>query len=203
MSWYSDFPAQRIRQIAADVLAGLAIIVAITAGVVVHGAIAAFAEVGARLQEAGSGFEGTMIDVGEALGGVPFIGESIRAPFDSASAAGETLVAAGQSQQEVALGLAAVAGVLVALGPILLVVAVWLLPRLLFLRRAREARALLATPDGARLLALRALVTRSAGELSTAGQAVIEGWRSDDPAVVGTLAGVELRNAGVRMSRVG
>jgi len=198
-SWYSDFPARRTRQIIADLAAVVAIVLAILTGVGVHGVVAAFADVGVQMEQAGSGFHETMSEVGESLGGVPLIGGGIRAPFDAASAAGGALVGAGQAQQDLVHGVAVGLGLLVALGPILVVVAVWLLPRLLFLRRSREARALLRSADGPELLALRALARRPIGELATVSPEPLDGWRSGDAAVVRGLAQLELRRAGVRV----
>lgn len=199
MGWYSDFPARRSRQIVADLVAVLVIAAAVVTGVVLHHAIAAFADVGVQLEQAGAGFRDTMADVGEDLGGVPLIGGGIRAPFDAASGAGGMLADAGQAQQDVVLRLALVAGLLVAAGPVLAVLAVWLVPRLVFVRRSREARALARSADGPELLALRALATRPIAALTAVDPHPLEAWRRGDAGAIRGLAQLELRRAGIRL----
>lgn len=199
MNWYSDFPARRFRQVLGDLIAIATIVGAILVGVSVHAFIATFADVGAQLETAGSGFEDTMTEVGENLGQVPLIGSGIRAPFDAASGAGGALADAGQAQQDLVNRGALLAGALVASGPILAVLVLWLVPRLYLVRRAREARALASSADGPELLALRALATRPVRELAAVHAEPLSAWRSRDELAIRGLAQLELRRAGVRL----
>ncbi|MAT18119.1 MAG: hypothetical protein CMF56_06070 [Leifsonia sp.] len=199
MNWYSDFPARRTWQTIGDLIGVATIVLAIVAGVAVHTFIVTFADVGAQLEEAGAGFADTMTDVGENLGAVPLIGAGIRAPFDTASDAGTVLADAGQAQQDFVTQGALLAAVLVAVGPILAVLVLWLLPRLYGARRAREARTLAGSPDGHELLALRALATRPFRDLATVHVEPLTAWRERDTDAVRGLAQLELRRVGVRL----
>jgi len=199
MNWYSDFPARRTRQVIGDLIAIATIVIAILVGVSVQTFIATFADVGVQLEEAGTGFEETMTEVGENLGGVPLSGSGIRAPLDAASGAGGALADAGQAHQDLVNQGALLAGVLVASGPILAVLVLWLLPRLYTARRAREARALAGSPDGHELLALRALANRPFRELVTVHAEPLTAWHSRDQVAVRGLAQLELRRVGVRL----
>lgn len=199
MSLYSDFGPRRTRQIIADLVAIAVIVLAIVVGVIVHNAIAVLGGVWAQLEEAGSGFEQNMSEIGDTLGGVPIIGGGIRGPFDAASGAGGSLADAGRTGQAAVETLATIAGVGVALLPIAIVLLVWLWPRLRFARRSAEARAILRLEDGEALLAMRALGDATAKELSGISTRPVTGWRAGDPAVVRGLAAFAAREAGVRL----
>ncbi len=199
MSLYADFGPRRTRQIIADALALAVIVVAIALGVAVRNAIAALGGVWAQLEDAGTGFEGTMGEIGETLGGVPLIGGGIRGPFDAASGAGGTLADAGRTGQAAVETLATLAGLGVALLPIAIALIVWLWPRIRFVRRSIETRALLRLEGGEQLLALRALDDVRASELARISPRAFTAWREGEPTVVRALAALEARDAGVRL----
>ncbi len=199
MSWYSDFAPRRARQIVADAVALTVVTLAIIAGVVVRNTIAALGGVFVGLQDAGAGFEGTMGEIGETLGGVPLIGHGIRGPFDQAAGAGVAIADAGRTGQAVVETIATIAGLGFTLAPIALVLLVWLWPRIRFARRATETRALLRLEDGEQLLALRALDDASAAELARISPRVVSAWRAGDAPVVRALAALEARTSGVRL----
>jgi hypothetical protein len=199
MKLYADYPGRAARQVLADLLAVVLIVLAVLAGVTVHGLISAFGTVGTQLEDSGEGFQETMEQVGDNLGGVPVIGPGIRGPFDSASGAGVALADAGRTVHDVVETLAVASGVLVALGPILIVLALWLIPRVRFVRRATEARALGRSADGAELLALRALTRQPIRQLTAIDARPLEAWRARDERAVRALAQLELKTAGVRL----
>lgn len=199
MKLYADFAPRRTAQIIADILALLGIVLAIWAGAAVHATVVALADLGRQIEDAGTGFRENMTEIGETLGGVPLLGEGIRAPFDAASGAGGTLESAGQTQQDVVSTAAVLLGLAVALAPIGFILLLWALPRLRFARRAAEAVRLRAMPEGAELLALRALDGASAQELLAIAPRPLAAWRAGDVEVTRALAQLELRGAGVRL----
>jgi hypothetical protein len=136
MKIYSDFAARRTRQIIADLAALVAIGLWIWVGYTVFTLVNGLAFWGLKMQEAGSGFEDAMTEVGNTLGGIPLIGSGIRIPFDGASAAGASLEAAGEAQQEAVFQLAVTLGIGIPLLPILTILAIWLIPRIMFIPRA-------------------------------------------------------------------
>ena len=156
------------------------------------------AGLGTQLQQAGAGFRDTMTEVGRTLGGIPLIGGGIRAPFDGASQAGQALETAGRDQQEAVLQLALGLGIGLPAIPILMILVLWLVPRVGFVRRAGRARAAAATPAGDDLLALRALATARLPAIAAVSPDALEAWRRGDRDVVARLAALELRAAGVR-----
>ena len=198
MKLYSDFAAQRARQMTADVVALALIAISIATGIVVFSTVNQLARFGVQMQTAGTDFRTSMTDVGTRLGGVPFIGEGISAPFSTASSAGDTLAAAGQTQQDLVLQAAIALGVGVAALPILIVLLVWLIPRLRFISRATRTRALMRSGLNTDLLALRALTHQKAGVIAKIAPDAVGAWRRSEPEVMQRLAGLELRSVGIR-----
>ncbi len=203
MTLYAEFGPRRARQIIADLFALAVIALAVVAGITVHGLIAAFGAAFARLEDAGSGFEGTMGELGESLGRVPLLGDGVRPLFDSAAGAGGSLAEAGRNGQAVVESIAVGAGVGVGALPIAIVLLAWLLPRVRFVRRAGATRALLALEDGHALLALRALDDASAAELRAIAPRPVQAWIAQDAEVVQRLAELEAREAGIRLRASG
>lgn len=199
MKIYSDFAGRRTRQILADVSAVLAIGLWVWFGVVVFQTVNQLAAYGVQMEEAGAGFAETMTDVGENLGSVPLIGSGIRVPFDGASNAGQALEAAGHAQQEAVLQLATTLGIGIPLLPVLTILVIWLVPRILFIRRAGRAQAVVNSEAGMDLLALRALTTHKLGEIMSIDGDALGAWRRGEKDVVRRLAQLELRSSGIRL----
>ncbi|MDH6181009.1 hypothetical protein M2152_001191 [Microbacteriaceae bacterium SG_E_30_P1] len=200
MKLYSDFAPRRTRQVLADVTA-LALIAAwVWLGVTVYGLVAQLAQWGRDVENAGAGFRDTMTEVGENLGSIPLIGPGIRVPFDGASGAGETLEAAGQSQQETVALLATTLGVGIAVLPIVTILLLWLIPRARFVRRAGRVGAIAASSGGIDLLALRALATQRLSVIATVDADAMSAWRRGDEAVMRKLAAIELEASGIRLT---
>ena len=197
MNLYADDAGRRGRQIFGDVVALLMIALFIWLAVTVRNVIAAFGELGIRLQDAGNGFSGTMSEIGEALGGVPLIGPGIAAPFDGASEAGDTLADAGEAVRGTVDAISLVAAFAVAALPIMAILLIWLLPRLKFASRSRELRAMSTDPAMLDLLALRALMTAPVRAVAAQHPDAAGAWRRGDPELVRRLAALELQRGGV------
>lgn len=199
MKIYSDFWPRRIAQMAADALALLVIGLGVWLAVVIGAAIAAVAELGRQLRGAGEGFQTAMLDAGQALGQIPLVGDAARFPFDSASHTGTAIADFGTATESFIETMGIVVGVLVALAIVALVSWVWLRRRMVFIRRATAAEQLQRLDDGHDLLALRALVNGSRRDLAAISRQPVQAWRAGSPAVLRQLAGLELREAGVRV----
>jgi hypothetical protein len=199
MKIYSDFAGRRTRQIIADVLALAAIALWVWFGYTVFTLVNGLAVFGVQMEDAGAGFEQTMKEVGETLGGIPLIGPGIRLPFDGASAAGGTLADAGQAQQDAVLQLALTLGIGTALLPTLMILIVWLVPRILFIRRAGRVTAIVTADAGMDLLALRALTTQKLSAITKVDPDALGAWRRGEKDVVRRLAQLELRSSGVKL----
>jgi hypothetical protein len=200
MQIYSDFAAQRSRQIAVDVFAIAAIAAWIALGAFVYSLVIDLARFGVQMQSAGSDFSRTMSDIGDTLGGVPLIGGGISGPFDAAGGVGESLEAAGRSQQEAVLNLALGLGWGIAVVPVATILVFWLVPRLRFSRQAGTTRRLVRTGVTVDMLALRALTNQKLTVLAAIDADPVSAWRRGDPEVMRALAQLELKASGVRIS---
>ena len=199
MKLYSDFGPRRTRQIVGDVLALAAIAAWVWLGITVYQLVENLAGFGVQMEEAGAGFKETMTEVGETLGGIPVIGGGIRAPFDGASGAGGALEAAGQNQQVAVNQLATGLGIGIAVLPIIMILVLWLVPRIRFVRKAGRATAIVKSGAGIDLLALRALATQKISALSAVDPDAMAAWRRGDETVMRALAQLELKSSGVRL----
>lgn len=198
MRIYSDFAARRTVEVVGDLVAIAVVVVGILVAVALHDAIATVGTVGRSFETSGQDFSDSMTDIGANLSGVPLIGTGIAAPFDGASAAGQTLAAAGRSFQNGVATLAAFAGWTVGGLVVLVVVLGWIRPRLAAsVRRQRLAR-LAASAPTRDLLAFRALANRPPRQLAGLDDPV-GGWRAGRTATVDALAALELRASGVRL----
>ena len=200
MKFYSDFAAQRSRQITVDLFAVVFIAAWIWLGVTVYSLVVGLKGFGKDMQTAGAGFRSTMTDLGDTLGSTPIIGGGIRGPFDSASEAGATLEAAGASQQVAVQNLATGLGLAVAVLPVLAILVVWLLPRIRFARRASSTARLVSAGAGIDLLALRALSRQRLTTLAAVDADPMAAWRRGDESVIRSLASLELKSSGVRLT---
>jgi hypothetical protein len=198
MKPYSDYLPHRLRQIACDLSALGLIALWVWVGRWVYEQVVTLTEWGVRMEDSGAGFRRTMDDAGDSLGSVPLIGDGIRAPFDAASSAGADLEAAGQAQQEAFTALATGLGIAVAAGPILGILALWLVPRVIASIRAASARKWVATGAGMDLFAARALLRQRPRRLLKAHPDPAGGWRRQEPEAIAVLAALELKSLGVR-----
>ena len=89
-------------------------------------------------------------------------------------------------------------GVLIAVIPVLLVLAVWLPARVRFARRAGAAQRFVDADADLDLFALRAMAGQPMHLLARISDDPAGAWRRGDPDVVRRLAVLELRSVGLR-----
>jgi hypothetical protein len=198
MKLYADLPARRLAQIVADVLVVVWVVVWIRVGHAVHDATARLAEPGRQMQDAGNGIGRNMRSASDQVSGVPLVGDKLRQPFDAAGRAATNLARAGVEQQTDVAHLATVLGLVVAVLPILIAVALWLPRRFRFARRASAAQRFIDADADLDLFALRAMARQPMHVLARVSPDPAGAWRRAEPAVVRSLAVLELRSAGLR-----
>lgn len=199
MAIYADTPARRTRQLVGDLLVLAWVVTWVGIGRAVHAQVAELAAPGRTLEDAGRTLEGGLTDVGRLVGGTPLLGEELQAPFDTAGGAAATITSAGLAVQSGAARAAVVAGVAVALWPVVVVAGGWVLHRWRGIRRATAARRVLAAPGGTELLALRALARMPLRDLAAVGPDVAGAWRRGDDDTVLRLAALTAADVGVRL----
>lgn len=202
MLLYADLPARRTRQVAGDLLLVAWVVVWVWLARMVHDATLALGVPGREIDEASRGLADRLRDAGNAVSGIPLVGDDVSRPFDGAGGAADRLAAAGRSQVAAVDTLASWLGVAVALVPILLALALYVPPRLRFVRRAAAGRRFLDSRADLDLFALRAMALQPLHVLARISDDPAGAWRERDPVVVRELAALELRSVGLRPRRV-
>jgi hypothetical protein len=202
MKLYADRPARRARQALEDAAVAGWVALWVWAGVHAQRAVERLAAPGREAEQAGAALQRSLSDAARDVGDLPLAGGALRAPFDAGAASGRSLAAAARSYQDAVTDLATAAGLLVAVLPVLAVVATWLPRRVTWVVAASAAARLRDQgPDGPDLLALRALARSPLPLLARAAQEhgdLVAGWRRGEPAVVDRLARLQLDELGLR-----
>lgn len=198
MKLYADAPGHRARQVVGDVLLALWVAVWVKLALVVHDATLALAAPGEQIERAGTGLAGRLRDAGSSVGGIPLVGDDVRAPFDGAGDAADQIAAAGSAQVEAVHTLAFWLGLAVAAIPILVLVAVYLPLRWKFIREATAGQRFVDSGSDVDLFALRAMANQPLHRLARISDDPVGAWRDGNPAVVRALAVLELRDVGLR-----
>lgn len=198
MKVYADAPGHRSRQVLGDVLIALWVAVWVKLALVVHGATLALATPGEQIERAGTGLAGKLRDAGSSVGGIPLVGDDVRAPFDGAGDAADQIAAAGSAQVDAVHTLAFWLGLAVGAIPILVLVAVYVPLRWRFVREATAGQRFVDSGSDIDLFALRAMANQPLHRLARITDDPVGAWRAGDPAVVRELAVLELRDVGLR-----
>ena len=160
MRLYAETAGLRARQVLVD-LAVLAWTAAwVAAGLALYRLVEKLAVLGARVEQAGSGFAGDVAEIQQTIGRVPVVGDQLQAPFGRLAGTGRTLAAAGVAQQEVVHQLALWLGVVVAAVPVVALLLVWLPHRVAWAREAGAAGRLRLDGADLELFAIRAVANR-------------------------------------------
>lgn len=199
MSFYAGPSAIRTRQISADVFVLVWSVVWIWVGVQVTGLVRHVADPLRGLVDSSKDMNGQMLSAADRVGGVPGFGDELRKPFDAL--AGNLTDLAGVAKDQIVaieqLGL--VVGIVVALIPIAVLIAVWLPLRLRFHRTNSAARRFLDSPADLDLFALRAMANQPLHILGRVSDDPVGAWRQGDRGIINQLAEMELRRSGLSM----
>ena len=198
MRWYADAPARRSRQVVADLLVLGWVVAWVLVGRWVFDLVMTLAAPAEPLRAAGAGLESRMNEVAGRVTEIPLVGDQLDTPFTGAAGVGTDLVSAGDRLEAAVRTVAWVVSILSTATPILLVVLLWLVVRLSWVRRARSLGTELHDPRSQELLALRALVHQHPSRLQRLADDPVAAWRSGDPAAIRALADLELAQVGLR-----
>ncbi|GAA4886346.1 hypothetical protein GCM10025788_28670 [Serinicoccus chungangensis] len=198
MRWYADAPARRSRQVLADLLVLGWVVLWVLVGRLVFDLVMTLAAPAVPLRAAGTGLESRMEEVAGRVTEIPLVGDELDAPFTGAAGVGTDLVTAADRLETGVRTVAWLVSVLSTVTPVLIVVLLWLVLRLSWVRRARSLGRELHDPRSQELLALRALVHQHPRRLQQLSDDPVAAWRSGDPATIRALADLELAEVGLR-----
>ncbi|MFN2488175.1 MAG: hypothetical protein ABR529_00220 [Actinomycetota bacterium] len=195
MTLYAEVPGRRLRQIVGDAALVAWIALWWRVGAWIYELVGRLAGPGAAVERAGRDLALPLERAGDEVSSIPVVGDALQQPFEAAAGAGRSLAAAGAAQQDVVANLALWLGVLLAVIPISLLLALYLPPRLRWVREATAARRLGLDLGDLELFALRAVATRPLSRLRRAAPDPLRALRAGDHAA---LAALELDELGLR-----
>ena len=197
MTWYSEIPARRTRQIAGDIWLVAWSALWIWAAVRLYDLVMNLAAPGLAVSSSATDLAGRFDDAGAAVGQVPLIGDALQSPFDGMGGAAIAIADAGQASADAVGLLARFLAVALAVLGIASWAMVWVPIRIAFIRRATAARRFLDSTDDLDLFALRAMARQPLHLLARISDDPAGAWRRGDQRVIGELAALELRAEGL------
>ena len=203
MTWYSEIPARRTRQIAGDIWLIAWSTLWIWAALRLYDLVMNLAAPGLAVSSSATDLASRFDDAGTALGGVPLVGGALQAPFDGMGGAAIAIADAGQASADAVGLLARFLAVALAVLGIASWAMVWVPIRVAFIRRATAARRFLDSTEDLDLFALRAMARQPLHLLAKISDDPAGAWRRGDQRVIGELAALELRAEGLRPLPVG
>lgn len=194
---YATSPGRLLAQLFSDTVVAVWTFLWVLVALAVHGAVATIAGVGRQFERGANGVADSLASAGQSAERIPLVGDAVSKPLTAAGEAAVDIAGAGQNLNTTAGWLAYLLAIAVAAPPILAVAMPWLALRLRFFLRKRAVLALVTTPAGQQLLALRALTNRPLGKLTAVSPDPVGAWRHADQAVIAGLAALELHSAGL------
>jgi hypothetical protein len=192
---YAETAGLRARQLLGDLAVVAWTAAWVAAGFALHRLVAKLAVPGARVEQAGDSFAGDVAEIQQKVGRLPVVGDELQDPFGRLAEVGQTLAAAGVTQQEVVRQLALWLGVAVAVVPIVALLLVWLPRRVAWAREAGAASRLRLDGADLELFAIRAVANRSLRDLHRVTPDPAGALRAGE---YQELADLELRALGLR-----
>lgn len=197
MTWYSEIPARRARQIAGDVWLVAWSALWIWAAVRLYDLVMNLAAPGLAVSSSATDLASRFDDAGAAVGQVPLIGDALQSPFDGMGGAATAIADAGQASADAVGLLARFLAVALAVLGIASWAMVWVPIRIAFIRRATAARRFLDSTEDLDLFALRAMARQPLHLLARISDDPAGAWRRGDRDVISALASLELRAEGL------
>ena len=199
MKLYADRPVRLASQVIGDLVVLVLVYLAVQVGRAAHGRVADLAGPGRDAENVARGLDGRMRDTAGSVQDAPLVGGTLAKPFRLLATTSRDLAGTAQSYQDAVERLAVLTGVLVAVVPILLLLAIWLPRRVAWVIEATAASRLLrGSPAGSDLLAVRALARQPLQRLAALGPDVVAGWKAGDPEATDRLARLELEELGLK-----
>lgn len=199
MTWYSEIPARRTRQILGDAWLVLWSALWIWVALRLYDLVMNLAAPGLAVADGATDLAGRFTSAGEAVGGVPLIGDALKSPFDGMAGASESIATAGQTAADAVGMLARFLAIALAVLGIASWAMFWVPLRVAFIRRATAAKRFLDSSRDLDLFALRAMARQPLHLLAQVSDDPAGAWRRGDQQVISALASLELRSEGLRV----
>ncbi|HEX2849021.1 MAG TPA: hypothetical protein VHN98_00640, partial [Acidimicrobiales bacterium] len=166
--FYAETSRLRTRQIVLDVAVVVWSAVWVRLGLSLFHAVDRLRSAGDSAEAAGAGLASRLSAIAKTIGGVPLAGGALERPFVDAADASRSLQQAGATASSAVHTVALWAGVLLALVPIIWLLARYAPGRIRWIREATAAAAIRIDADDLRLFAIRAIATHPLYDLRRA-----------------------------------
>ena len=197
MTWYSEIPARRARQLFGDAWLVLWSALWIWMALRLYDLVMNLAAPGLAVADSATDMSARFASAGETLAGLPLIGGALQSPFDGMSSASVSIAEAGQASADAVSMLSRFLAIALAVLGIASWAMFWVPIRIAFIRRATAARRFLDSTDDLDLFALRAMARQPLHLLARISDDPAGAWRRGDHAVIAELASLELRAEGL------
>lgn len=197
MRLYATAVHRRNTQIAGDIVGVVWTLMWIAAAVMIYRAVAKLAESLRSSAVGGDGFADNLHNAAGQAAQIPLVGERLSAPIASAGDSASGIAANGYQAADSLMHAGLVAGIALALGPILLYWLGWLPRRVRFVRTANARQRFFDADADLELFALRALAGQPVHVLARISADPVGGWRAGDRRIITDLATLELRARGL------
>ena len=198
MTWYSDIPGRRARQLAGDVWLVMWSLLWIWAGMRLYDLVMNLATPGLAIADGATDLAGNISEAGDSISEVPLVGETLSSPFDGMSGAALAIADAGQATADAVNLLARFLSISLTFLAITSFAVVWIPIRIAFIRRATAARRFVDANEDLDLFALRAMARQPLHVLARISDDPAGAWRRGDRAIIDALADLELKEEGIR-----
>ena len=198
MTWYSDIPTRRARQVVGDAWLVAWSLLWIWAATRLYDLVMNLAAPGLAIADGATDLAGSIAEAGDSIGQVPLVGDALASPFDGMSGAAQSIAEAGQATADAVNLLARFLSISLAVVAIMSFAVIWVPIRIAFVRRATAARRFVDANEDLDLFALRAMARQPLHVLARITDDPAGAWRRGDRATIVALADLELRAEGIR-----
>lgn len=188
---------RRNTQIAGDIVGVVWTLMWIGAAVIIYRAVASLAEALRSSAAGGNSFADSLHNAAGQAAQVPLVGKQLSAPIASAGDSASGIAANAYQAADSLVHAGLMAGIALALGPILLYWLGWLPRRVRFVRDANARQRFFDASADLQLFALRALAGQPVHVLARISADPVGGWRAGDQRIITELAALELRASGL------
>jgi len=197
MKLYADATPRFTLQLALDAAVACYVLFWIWLGTVVNDGVSALASPGEGIAANARDLGGSLSDAGGFLDDAPIIGDGIASPFDSAADASRGIAQASDNSVAAIERFGFWLGVVVAVVPIVYLLAKFLPGRIRFIRNVNAGQRLALGPADLEVFALRALTNQPLHRLARVSPDPAGGYRRGETDVITGLARLELTRIGL------
>ncbi len=198
MGIYAQTPGRMTRQVLSDLFIVGWIFLMCQGGFAVRDAVQGLSEPVQAMTSSARNLGKELGQAQKSAQQIPGVGNEVSNSLKQVQRSNASIATFGEQQLAAISQLSVILGLVTAIVPAAIAVALWLPIRLRFIRRMQAARMLVSSAPDLELFALRALARQPLKALDRISQDPAGSWRRGDLRVINKLAALELRSLGLR-----